>query len=66
MALSTEELDLDAARIEIVQEIEGLKVKARALKKQRDAITEKRKLEHKLGGLSESEKEALKEMLSAK
>lgn len=61
--LSQEEIDLDAERLALVNQIEEIKVKARAIKKQRDLITERRKLEHKLGALSDSDKAALKELL---
>lgn len=63
MALSQEELDLDAERLELVTAIEALKVNARIVKKQRDAITAKRQLEHKFGGMSDAEKASLRALL---
>lgn len=63
MAIPQEAIDINEERLVIVQKIEDLKVKARALKKRYDEIVETANLQHKLGGLSEQDKERLRALL---
>ena len=63
MALSQREIELDAERLDLVHQIEALKVKCRAVKKERDDITRFRTLEHKVGGFSDEDKAALKRLM---
>lgn len=64
MAMPQRAIELNEKRLELVNEIERLKVEARAVKKEMDAVIVKANLAHKLGGLSEQDKAHLKDLLA--
>jgi len=63
MALPQEAIELDAKRLAVVQQIEELKVEARALKKAMDKAIEKANLEFKLGIVTDEDREKMKALL---
>ena len=63
MATPQEALDILPKINAIREQVESLRAEARALKKRHDAIVRRATLEHKLGGLSDDDKELLKQVL---
>ena len=63
MALPLEAVEIQKQRDAILVQVTALKEQSRELKKQFDLIVERARLSHKFGGLSETEKAALKELL---
>jgi uncharacterized coiled-coil DUF342 family protein len=64
MAMPQKAIELNEERLALVNQIEELKVKARAIKKEMDAVIENATLVHKFGNLSEGDKESLRKLLA--
>jgi hypothetical protein len=64
MAMPQRAIELNEKRLELINEIERLKVEARTVKKEMDDVIVRANLAHKLGGLSDQDKAHLKSLLA--
>ena len=63
MALPKEAIDIQKKRDAILDQVSALKAESRVLKQKFDDVVERANLEHKLGAMSDKEKERLRELL---